>query len=368
MPAHAVPPPARRALIALGSALVALAAGEAWLRRFRPVAFRRPIDPDAVLSRRDLMHRASEVPGLLYELVPGYDLGHEGQPVTISSLGLRDAELLPAEAGARRIAVVGDSVTFGTGVADGETFCDELERALDAAARERGQRVEVLNFGVSGYSIDDYVRTIDAKVVPLAPELVLVAYSLNDPDVEPVQHLQHLFAPVRWWERWELLRLVAWKRRIWEIELRGGDVFRWVHARDGPAWRHVPRAFAELRALERRGLETVVFVVPVCFGFQRPDAPLHELPRGATRWTSWDEYPYAAIHAQVVEAARAAGLEAWDLLEDVRAGGLDPGSSMADFVHPNAAGHAAIGRALAQRIRSRPGFDLGAGTSSGPAR
>jgi lysophospholipase L1-like esterase len=352
----------RSALLLLAATALALAGAELGLRIFRPVAFRDPRDR-SLPSERERMHRKSRVPGLLYELVPGYAGVHEGRSVRISSLGMRDQELLPAELHARRIAVVGDSVAFGLGVEDGETFSDELERVLDLDARADGGRVEVLNLGVSGYSIADNVAVVEHVAPRYAPELVLVAYSLNDPDVEPVQQLQHVFANVEWWEHSELLRLIAWKKRVFDTDrYGGGDVFRYLHAREGPAWRHVPEGFAKLRALESQGFEVVIVVAPTFFGFRRADAAESGSSGSATSWTSWDEYPYAAIHAQVIEAARAAGLEAWDLREDIRASGLDPGDSMADFAHPNAAGHRAIGRALAKRIEGRARRSAPSGT------
>jgi hypothetical protein len=69
--------------------------------------------------------------------------------VEINSLGLRDVERTIAKPpGVVRIAVFGDSVTEAVQVNLSETFCQLLERRL----RDRGHRVEVLNFGVNGYS------------------------------------------------------------------------------------------------------------------------------------------------------------------------------------------------------------------------
>src|SRR5687768_16213165 len=101
----------RPALLLLAATALALAGAELGLRLFRPVAFRDPRDR-TLPSERERMHRESRVPGLSYELVPGYEAAHQGRKVPISSLGMRDQELLPAELRARRIAVVGDSVAF----------------------------------------------------------------------------------------------------------------------------------------------------------------------------------------------------------------------------------------------------------------
>jgi lysophospholipase L1-like esterase len=71
--------------------------------------------------------------------------------VFINRLGLREARSsreTPA-AGARRVVVLGDSFTFGRGVADGVLFTTQLERRLNA--RWPDVHYEVINAGVPGY-------------------------------------------------------------------------------------------------------------------------------------------------------------------------------------------------------------------------
>jgi lysophospholipase L1-like esterase len=89
----------------------------------------------------------------------------------INHLGFRDREY-PVEKGKRfRILVIGDSFTFGWGVALADTWVKQLERKLQAA----DPAVEVLNLGRSGASPETYAD-IAARAVPvLQPDLVLVA-------------------------------------------------------------------------------------------------------------------------------------------------------------------------------------------------
>ena len=70
--------------------------------------------------------------------------------VNTDSLGLRSATAGetygPRARGEYRVAVVGDSVTFGEGVREGgETFAKVLESSLNQ--RQTGARVRVFNFG-----------------------------------------------------------------------------------------------------------------------------------------------------------------------------------------------------------------------------
>ncbi len=92
-------------------------------------------------------------------------------PIRVNAFGMRDAEVEREPGAKRRIAVLGDSFTWGIGVADDDRFTEALERA-------RG--VEVLNFGVAGYAPIQYSLMIDS-VLAFRPEVVVVAFCLaND--------------------------------------------------------------------------------------------------------------------------------------------------------------------------------------------
>ena len=95
----------------------------------------------------------------------------------ISSQGLRDREYaLPKPEGGTRILVLGDSVTFGTGVARSQTFPKQLEREL----RRGGKQVEVINAGVNGYTAYNEVQFYLGRMRALDPDVVVLAVVLND--------------------------------------------------------------------------------------------------------------------------------------------------------------------------------------------
>jgi hypothetical protein len=98
--------------------------------------------------------------------------------VNTDSLGLRST--VPGEtygaraAGEYRIAVVGDSVTFGEGVRDGsDTFAKVLEAALNRV--QACARVRVFNFGASAYSVRVMEATLRRRMLAVEPNLVLLA-------------------------------------------------------------------------------------------------------------------------------------------------------------------------------------------------
>ena len=95
----------------------------------------------------------------------------------ISSQGLRDREYaIPKPEGMLRILVLGDSVTFGTGVSRSETFPKRLERNL----RRRGKQVEVINAGVNGYTAYNEVHYYLSEMRRYEPDIVVLAVVLND--------------------------------------------------------------------------------------------------------------------------------------------------------------------------------------------
>lgn len=98
--------------------------------------------------------------------------------VNTDSLGLRSN--VPGESyGARapgefRVAVVGDSVTFGEGVREGgDTFAKVLEAALNQ--KQSLARVRVFNFGASAYSVRVMEATLRRRMLAVEPNLVLLA-------------------------------------------------------------------------------------------------------------------------------------------------------------------------------------------------
>jgi hypothetical protein len=74
-----------------------------------------------------------------------------------------------------RILVVGDSLTYGYGVAADDAYPSVLERRLG-----RDFRVEVLNLGVSGAQSEDIRRTVGRALTQLQPDLIVYGVCLND--------------------------------------------------------------------------------------------------------------------------------------------------------------------------------------------
>lgn len=137
-----------KALLLAASTALALAAGEAAVRfALRDVT--TTADNRSVFARR-------------------WNAAH----VQLNALGFREREVDGKAAGAYRIAMVGDSFTFGQGLKVGDRFSDRVQLARPA--------LEVLNFGVPGAETVDELVTLQRAVLPQAPDFVLLQWYVND--------------------------------------------------------------------------------------------------------------------------------------------------------------------------------------------
>ncbi len=112
--------------------------------------------------------------------------------VHINSAGFRDREHAtdkPLET--LRIAVLGDSFTEAVQVPLENTFWSLLEQRLRDCAGARERRVEVINFGVSGYSTAQELLTLRTRVWSFKPDLVLLAFFVANDLVENSRTLDH---------------------------------------------------------------------------------------------------------------------------------------------------------------------------------
>ena len=109
-----------------------------------------------------------------------YDLGKT--QVSLNSQGLRDEEVpYQKPVDERRILVLGDSVTFGWGVDQHETFSARMEPRLQKLT---GERWQVVNSGVNGYNTAQEAMYLSIEGLRYEPDIVIVVFVNND--VDPV--------------------------------------------------------------------------------------------------------------------------------------------------------------------------------------
>jgi hypothetical protein len=99
------------------------------------------------------------------------------QTVRINRHGFRDRERnFEKPAGTFRVAVLGNSWTEALQVPLEKTYPAVLEEELQKLACCGDKRVEVLNFGVAGYSTGQELLTLQQEVWKYKPDLILLAF------------------------------------------------------------------------------------------------------------------------------------------------------------------------------------------------
>jgi hypothetical protein len=305
--------------------VVTLGIIELGLRRFMPIDYRPPASELPNVAR-DIIYQASDIPDLDYELVPSIETVAHGVMVRINSYGMRDDEPDPHRR--KRIVVLGDSFTFGFRIPQEKVYPYLLEQALQA----NDQDYEVLNLAVSGYAINDEVSTLKHKGMTWEPEVIIIGYVMNDPEVEPIQQIPAYFREPSWWQYSHVLRLFARGKKRIDIMLKGGgDYYKYLHA-DPKSWTSVVSGFDSIRTIAD-GHDAKVMVVLF------PDL-----------WHAWDDYPYLEIHEQVRDLARDNEFEVIDLLAPFSAYSPDELRVSASDGHPNELAHRLTAQAILEAL------------------
>ena len=124
-------------------------------------------------------------PNLGWKLKPGTSGEWNGEGasfVQVNSEGLRDREHTKAKPpNTLRVAVLGDSFTEAIHVPVEQTYWSKLERKLGNCQAVKGRKnVEVINFGVQGYSTAQELIMLRKKVWDYSPDIVILAFFIGN--------------------------------------------------------------------------------------------------------------------------------------------------------------------------------------------
>jgi len=120
--------------------------------------------------------RPSNDDKIIYELQPNYRI--VSLNAEICSQGLADRFFsLNKPLGIYRIAVIGDSGSFGWMVGPQNSFPKLLEKMLN---EKQGKNYEVINFSVPGYNTSQELELLQKKVIKFNPDMVILNYCDND--------------------------------------------------------------------------------------------------------------------------------------------------------------------------------------------
>jgi lysophospholipase L1-like esterase len=275
--------------------------------------------------------RPSDDNRLQFDLRPGARVRAEVD-YRINGFGMRNPEVAEEKpAGVQRIAVLGDSIAFGYWVAEEQAFPRQLEAMLGGPGR-----VEVLDFGVPGYNLEQEIETLRVKALRFAPDVVVVAFCLND--------LEGLFS----YEYGLTVDRTARGRtiggRLIEGVLARSVLFSWLEYR--MAELEARRRYVEARnpisgplydqavSEQKRAL---VGQLSVLGSLLRPRGIAGVVAIFPTFGNRFAAYPHRELHRVVAQAAEESGLLAVDLLDCFQA--YDFRDVRVDVVHPNPMGH-----------------------------
>jgi lysophospholipase L1-like esterase len=262
----------------------------------------------------------SSDPELLYELNPGW----RDETFSVNSLGMPDREItIEKPAGVFRIAFVGDSITDNFHLTPREeSYVRVLERMLKQGTRDQDS-YECLNFGVSGYGIQQLLRTAETRVRRFNPDLIVVQVGLNDPHPSDFEHRR--FGLKRNSRLWAFVL-----RRVRNARFRAHSFVERLY--DAEGMRSVHAGLQGLGAITRNGTPVLVVMFPY---LHRP---------------AYDDWGFAAYHETWRREAGSAGLPYLDLYETFLAAGLIDDRWPKDPIHPDARGHRVAADAILEEL------------------
>jgi lysophospholipase L1-like esterase len=265
----------------------------------------------------------------------GYFDDRNGLLYETNRWGFRGADFtLGKPPGTRRVLVLGDSFTFGEGVRLEDTFCRRLEQQLNAAGQGP---VQVLNLGTSGWGTRDEISYLQQGGLGFQPDLVIVAYVLNDASYAGDLDLWEDFRE-SYEKRWLRSSYVAsW---AWAAVARRTLARRYVSSlvraalSDTADWQESFRLLSQGQELTlTHGGRFLVCIFPFMFELD-------------------DRYPFAPVHRHIADYCLTHGVDVLDLFpafkghsdQDLWVHPSDP--------HPNEKGHAIAAQAMGDYIRA----------------
>jgi hypothetical protein len=162
----------KNAGIALAALALGLALAEAGLRLFFPQPLAERYGSPA--AGGPLVAIDKELGWTLRENVTGVSSDEPWQAdLATNSFGFRDVNHGEKATGVTRVAVLGDSFVFGSGVKQDEPVTRRLAALL-------GPSFEVISLGVPGYGTDQALLTLRRWGRRLSPDIVLAGFFWND--------------------------------------------------------------------------------------------------------------------------------------------------------------------------------------------
>ncbi|MCB1315047.1 MAG: SGNH/GDSL hydrolase family protein [Leptospiraceae bacterium] len=287
--------------------------------------------------------RLSPNPRLGYTPVPNSD--------NRNNFGFRDDNWNPTDDRDKyRIVIIGDSVTDGHPDWNGP-YTNNYAHVLESELNQKGHNVVVYNAGVSSYNTLMEVELLKTLKDELKPDMVILAYVLNDSFKEYPYPLFSLLE--------KAVETRQWQTGFSSFLFTHSDLYRFCYSflstdsdiedRLQQAGEYailyqdtVSQSLKELSDLSRQdSFQTLVLIFPFLKDKQNNEINLLH------------EYPYEYLHTQAIQRASQADLPAIDLREQIHSCREKNGAIHADTIHLNAVGNRCIGEYLASELIAR---------------
>lgn len=272
-------------------------------------------------------------PDLVYTHRPDYH--KNGVRYTERSGILRPDDVMQDAAGAFRIAALGDSVAAAIDLPYEERAFTLLERMLNRQGFQRP--VEILNFGVNGYSTLQEAELLAVQVDDFAPDMLVLQYCMNDfyPSPNPYDWFKD-HSPVY---SLDLVRYLL-DRRPGMFSYPPAAYWQDLYREDKAGWHNVETGFSRIAEYAKtRGIQVLLVIFPL---FSKE---------------GWEAGEAAAHHARVTKLGEAAGFRVLDLLPVYSSYDIEKVRlSAEDTFHPGPLGQEIAAKALDMWFEAHAGL------------
>jgi len=222
-----------------------------------------------------------------------------------NNAGFRGRPFTPVKpAGVYRIAIVGDSFTYGNGVRQEDRYSDLLQKQLPS-------HVEVLNFGVAGANTPEHRQLVQHLLQAVHPDFVLVQWFVNDVEDDDTtgRPVFHPLVPFRALHDW--LNNASALYTVANMQWAETQVALGLSTAYGDYLKHRlgdPNSLDSVR--DRELLRDMIATA------QQAHVPIGIVLFPDTAVPIDDHYPFAYLHERVLDVCAERGITCLDLRSD----------------------------------------------------
>lgn len=230
------------------------------------------------------------------------------------------------------VVALGDSLTLGWGVGEGQTYPEVLETTLNERARlANSGQVKVINAGIGNSNTSMALARYEHEIRPLHPRWLILGFFINDAEPDP-QPTRSIFI-----RNSALVSMIGMRLKPHlENAENYQTYYRALYQEGKPGWTRLKWALAKLgRDLQEDDVRATIVLLP----------EMHE-PK--------DFGPFSDVYQRVADLARSEGFEVIDASKEFPPG---PGNSFwvaVDDAHPNANAQMLFAAAIARSRHAQP--------------